>query len=274
MIPYRSDISFTQLKDLTNYIHLNITHFYHSAVDSRWRDENRCDNTNRLYFVLDGEAHLYCSGEKIRLMAGGIYLIPANLSYSYCCERYMEHIFVHFFLNIIPQKELLSDIQKVIRFEISAAELESVKEMFYAENVKSAMFFQSYLYHLLFDIMPACEKQVNCDIALYKKYSALYDYIKENLSADMTVAEICKNTGYSQRHLSYKFKTDTGGTIKSYITDLLLDRIKYMLSFTELSIKEIASELHFSDEFYFSRFFRKHMDISPRDYRKIHQTFY
>jgi len=35
-----------------------------------------------------------------------------------------------------------------------------------------------------------------------------------------------------------------------------------------LSIKEIAAELGFGSEFYFSRFFRRHTGMAPRDYRQ------
>ncbi len=270
MIPYLSDYHFAHLKGLTNYINLNITHMCHAAVNSDWHCDDRCDNTNRLYFILDGQAFLCHNGETIALTPGRAYLIPANITYSFYCEEYMEHIFIHFFLNIIPQRDLLSSVQKINSFDMPKASIEAVKDMFYAESIAAAMFFQSYLYYLLFTVISPYDSQINRDIMLYQQYAALYDYIKDNVYADTTVAQVCKNTGYSQRHLSYKFKADTGQTIKAYMTELLLNRLKYMLSFSDMPIRQIAAELHFTDEFYCSRFFRKHMQISPREYRKTH----
>lgn len=268
MEPYISDYSFTHLKNLTNYINLKITHMYHAAVDNDWHCEKRCDNINRLYFILDGKAYLHYNNKTVTLTPGKVYLIPANLTYSYNCDNFMEHIFIHFSMSIIPQKDLLSGIQKIIDFNVPKSEFKSIKKMFYAENIKAAMFFKSYFYSLLFTVISPYDKQISRDIILYKQYHVLYDYITNNLYADTTVSDICKNTGYSQRHISYKFKTDTGQTIKAYITELLVDKLKYMLSFTDIPIKEIASQLHFNDEFYCSRFFKKHMNISPREYRK------
>ena len=55
------------------------------------------------------------------------------------------------------------------------------------------------------------------------------------------------------------------------LTDLISDRIvieaKRELYLSGKSIKEIAYELGFDDEFYFSRFFKKRADISPQYYR-------
>jgi YesN/AraC family two-component response regulator len=55
------------------------------------------------------------------------------------------------------------------------------------------------------------------------------------------------------------------------LTDLISDRIvieaKRELYLSAKSIKEIAYELGFDDEFYFSRFFKKRADISPQYYR-------
>ncbi|OJW76090.1 MULTISPECIES: helix-turn-helix domain-containing protein [unclassified Spirosoma] len=55
------------------------------------------------------------------------------------------------------------------------------------------------------------------------------------------------------------------------LTDLISDRIvieaKRELYLTPKSIKEIAHELGFEDEFYFSRFFKRHATVSPQVYR-------
>ncbi|KKX52224.1 helix-turn-helix domain-containing protein [Sphingobacterium sp. IITKGP-BTPF85] len=41
-----------------------------------------------------------------------------------------------------------------------------------------------------------------------------------------------------------------------------------MLHLTYLSVKEIAAKLQFEDEFYFSRYFKKNVGISPSGFRE------
>jgi len=43
---------------------------------------------------------------------------------------------------------------------------------------------------------------------------------------------------------------------------------KKQLHLTHKSIKEIAFDLNFEDEFYFSRFFKKNVGLSPKHFRE------
>ena len=43
---------------------------------------------------------------------------------------------------------------------------------------------------------------------------------------------------------------------------------KKLLHLTYKSVKEIAAELNFEDEFYFSRYFKKNVGVSPLRYRE------
>lgn len=38
-----------------------------------------------------------------------------------------------------------------------------------------------------------------------------------------------------------------------------------------MTIREIADHFQFCNEFYFSRFFKQHLAISPREYRKLNR---
>lgn len=52
-----------------------------------------------------------------------------------------------------------------------------------------------------------------------------------------------------------------------YALDLRMEEARRLLSETSLSVKEIAAELHFADQLYFSRLFHRHESVSPRQYR-------
>lgn len=58
-----------------------------------------------------------------------------------------------------------------------------------------------------------------------------------------------------------------GKTPSQLIQDRLILEAKKMLHLTTLSIKEIAYQLQFNDEYYFSRFFKKYTQISPQAFR-------
>lgn len=65
----------------------------------------------------------------------------------------------------------------------------------------------------------------------------------------------------------------TKNYFKKTLTDLIAERIiieaKRELYLTNKAVKEIAYELGYEDEHYFSRFFKTNADISPQLYREM-----
>ena len=96
--------------------------------------------------------------------------------------------------------------------------------------------------------------------------------IYENLSnQEFDISEEIKKSGYSTDHFRRCFKEETGTTPLEYLTDIRINRAKKLLRATPYqSIESIASGCGFSDEFYFSRLFKKHTGVPPREYRKSH----
>ncbi len=71
-------------------------------------------------------------------------------------------------------------------------------------------------------------------------------------------------------YLSNVISTKTGKTISVWIADKTIAEAKVLLQNLELSIKEIAIILGFSEASHFSNYFKKNTSQSPADYRKQH----
>jgi len=63
-------------------------------------------------------------------------------------------------------------------------------------------------------------------------------------------------------------KSHFNKTLTNLITERILIEAKRELYLTNKSVKEVAYELGYDDEYYFSRFFKKNVNISPQVYRK------
>ena len=55
--------------------------------------------------------------------------------------------------------------------------------------------------------------------------------------------------------------------VHDYVQRRRLERAQHPLSDPGLSIKQVAEQMNFSSEFYFSHFFKKLKGVSPRNYR-------
>jgi len=112
-------------------------------------------------------------------------------------------------------------------------------------------------------------------ITVFEKYRDIFTYIQNNISRNISIKDLASIANYSTYYLSRKFKEDTGICLKTLLTNKLMEKIKYELLFSDKRIKEITYELGFYDESHFSRFFKKHAQVSPIEYRKqIKDTYY
>ncbi|OAJ72373.1 AraC family transcriptional regulator [Brevibacillus sp. SKDU10] len=104
-----------------------------------------------------------------------------------------------------------------------------------------------------------------------KKYSPVIrsaiTYLKEHLGEKVGLKEVAQNCCLSVYHFSHLFQRETGYSFLEYVHRMKLQKAVIYLETTDLSIKEIAFELGFEDANYFSRLFKKQMNMSPREYR-------
>lgn len=71
------------------------------------------------------------------------------------------------------------------------------------------------------------------------------------------------------KYLSQTLKEITGKTAGDFIDEMVMMEAKILLSDPSLSISQVSDCLGFSDQFFFSNYFKKHAGISPSGYRKV-----
>lgn len=76
--------------------------------------------------------------------------------------------------------------------------------------------------------------------------------------------KLCITTKY----LSVICRQETGKTPNQWIKERLVERIRYLLLNTQLSAKEISSQLGFPNLSFFGKFTKEHLGYSPMEFRK------
>ena len=72
----------------------------------------------------------------------------------------------------------------------------------------------------------------------------------------------------SAPYLSKLFRRETGENFAAYLTRKRISEAKTMLKNTNMKMYEIAQKTGYTSQHYFSNAFKKHMEMSPVDYRK------
>lgn len=94
-------------------------------------------------------------------------------------------------------------------------------------------------------------------------------FINENYhSNDLSLQDVSKHIGLSPSHLSKVFSQETKQTLTEYITQLRINKAMELLKTTHFKTFEIAFEVGYQDQHYFSNTFKKLVGVSPMEYRK------
>ncbi len=94
------------------------------------------------------------------------------------------------------------------------------------------------------------------------------NFMLENLARKLRLDDIASETGLSASHYSRLFQDRTGHSPIDYFIQLKVQRACRLLDNSGWMIADVAREMGFDDQFYFSRVFRKVMGMSPAEYRK------
>jgi AraC family transcriptional regulator of arabinose operon len=96
----------------------------------------------------------------------------------------------------------------------------------------------------------------------------IMEFLNENLDKSFKAEYIAEKFNCSPSYLRTIFKKKTGYSLVHFINLKKIQRACEFLKYSDLSIKEIGYKLGFQDPLYFSRLFKKYMELSPRAYRK------
>ena len=81
------------------------------------------------------------------------------------------------------------------------------------------------------------------------------------------IAFYAERLNISTVYLSRVVRQVTGRTVIDYINQFLVMEASFLLRTSDLSISQIAGQLHFSDLASFSKFFSRQKGVSPKEYR-------
>lgn len=93
------------------------------------------------------------------------------------------------------------------------------------------------------------------------------DRIAMNLHREISLDEMAAEASLSTSRFAHLFHEQTGTTPQKFLETLRLERAATLLRMTQLSVKEIAVKVGYSNPFYFTLRFKRQSGVSPRAYR-------
>ncbi|MDO4228842.1 MAG: AraC family transcriptional regulator [Capnocytophaga sp.] len=222
-------------------------------------------------FTYSGNTLLFLSPfqnfQKISGMMHDIQLLEFHGNF-YCIEYHKKEVSCNglLFNNIflLPHIEVSDECFKDILNIFERIENESLSCSVYSQAV-----LRSYLQLIL--ALSSKEKsaileqvQQNVEHNLASDFQKL---LENHFLTERSVQFYAEKCNLSADAFSKKIKQLLGKTPTKLIQERVVLEAKKQLHLTYKSIKEIAFEMNFEDEFYFSRFFKKSVGQSPKHFR-------
>ncbi|WP_239696714.1 helix-turn-helix domain-containing protein [Paenibacillus oryzisoli] len=101
----------------------------------------------------------------------------------------------------------------------------------------------------------------------HQELNKIIIYMHKSIDKTIRVDELIAMSGLARTTFFTRFRSRTGLSPSDYMLKLKLESAKVSLETTNLSVKEISTNLQFYDEFHFSKLFKRHYDISPSAFR-------
>ncbi len=101
-----------------------------------------------------------------------------------------------------------------------------------------------------------------------KKFKRALALIEESLTNPPSLTELARSVGTNERKLTEIFRHRTGLTVFEYINQRRLECSRQLLDSSSLQVRQIADQLGYRNPGDFTRAFRRHFSITPREYRR------
>ncbi|MGF7031601.1 two-component system response regulator YesN [Paenibacillus mucilaginosus] len=92
-------------------------------------------------------------------------------------------------------------------------------------------------------------------------------FIQGSLADHTSLQSIADHLQMNPAYLSRIYKLETGENLSDYVTRLKVEQAARQLKFTTKKIYEIAMELGYQNANYFIKIFKKHVGLTPQEYR-------
>jgi len=235
---------------------------------------------HEMIFVCEGNGHIVIGENRYSMKKGMLFYIPSGVQQTIepRAQNPEHYMTVHFSGSrmvlgpdgIWKYRENIQNLQQPSAQEIT--DYIPVKELFeklldtWNDKGPSYEFIVGTLLRQLLILVSQNNKMQSKNYAISLKIGQIIEYMRQNINRKVTLEELSEIVGLSTFYLSKTFKDATGYPIITYFNKMKIDKAKELLIEGNKKVKEVAYELGYTNEFYFSRIFKRIEGLSPKEF--------
>ncbi len=250
---------------------------YYPKARHHYRERDQGSDQVILIYCIDGHGEIRIGETTHLLSADHFFIIPATVPHAYRSDEKnpWSIYWIHFsgskagLFTRFSGQSIAIDRGKTSRIN---DRLDLFSEIFRnldrGFSIETLEYVNLCLPHLLASFIHLSQFRLVKESGEKDPVAQSVNFMLENLTRKLKLEEITDETNLSASHYSRLFLNRTGHSPIDYFIQLRIQRACRLLDNSGRMIADVAREMGFEDQFYFSRVFRKVMGMSPADYRK------
>ncbi len=258
-----------ELVNLAQPFSVKIQHiFYGRNFAGRWR----CAVPVNRFIYIFGEAptvsRITDEHQVFEMKPGHWLFIPAGHTAEHEQYKGLDLVSIHFNLmyysnpDIIPisddmhqgsAPELCGDFRKMTADE--------------QPELSEVLHLHSLLYHFLMPILQQEQAHLIQYFRGLQTFQPLLDVFQREPQRYFSVDDMARMMRMGKESFVKKFTADMNIPPKKFFNRLRATNAAYQLRVSSATVREISESFGFANEFYFSRFIKQHLGVSPREWR-------
>jgi AraC-like DNA-binding protein len=230
-----------------------------------------------LIYCADGEGWCEVEGARHTIRKNCYFLLPAKQAHAYgnSAKTYWEIYWVHFggdqsgqFCERLCNGKYGEGIRLIKRKEMLQLFHHMINSLEAGVSAEGCTYANAQLWHLLGDMAYHRRFANDKDKTLIDQAITM---MQERVEEQMSLAQLSGELNLSTAYFCRLFKKRTEQTPMDFFTRLKMQRACRYLDFTDMTVQDVAQMLGYDDPYYFSRAFKRVMNVSPSHYRQSNQ---
>jgi AraC-like DNA-binding protein len=246
---------------------------YHAKVGPSWSSGGRVegDYLHHIDLVCSGRRQIVHDGKLIDLEPGRAWFLPGCTPVERRCSEPCRLYLIKFRCEWLPGVDPLLDWPErrpLLLGRWEPALFRELRRMGAAPGMNHLLMLQAQICRWLAEAVPNLEQIIGAHIRTHSRFEPVFALMQARLGADLRVCDLAAVMNLPVSAFSMAFNRNVGMTPKTWLSRRLNQEAIRLLIQSDVPTKNVAQQLRFSDEYHFSRFFKRLNGLAPTPYRQ------